>query len=122
EHGFIGLFLYLLLMGQTWFFAGWVIRNARNEPDGAWMIFLARMLQVSQIGFLVGGTFLSLSYWDMPFYQTVVIVAMRRLLKERQATAARSKANGEKIGAQLGEPIGEPRSEPMTVPVLEPKA
>ena len=29
------------------------------------------MIQVSTIGYLVGGAFLSLAYWDMPYYLVV---------------------------------------------------
>jgi putative inorganic carbon (HCO3(-)) transporter len=89
EHGFIGLILFLALWVQTWMMASWIARNARKTPGLEWMENLARMLQVSQIGYLVGGAFLSLAYWDMPYYQMVLIVAMRRLLKERATSASR---------------------------------
>jgi hypothetical protein len=49
------------------------------------MTQLGRMMQVSMIGYLVGGAFLSLSYWDMPYYVAVIVVAMRRLIQEHQA-------------------------------------
>ncbi|WP_417067444.1 putative O-glycosylation ligase, exosortase A system-associated [Niveibacterium terrae] len=83
EHGFIGLFLFLGIGITAWSQAGWVIRHAPAIPEFAWMVSLARMLQVSLAVFAVGGAFLSMTYWDMPYYATVVTVAMKRLLRER---------------------------------------
>lgn len=89
EHGFIGLFLFLSLWFVTWRQAKWVARNASSMPELAWMANLASMIQVSLIAYLAGGAFLSMSYWDMPYYEVVVVVAMRRHIMERQAALAR---------------------------------
>lgn len=91
EHGFIGLFLFLALWIQTWLSANWIVGNVQNQSSNEWMANLARMIQVSLIGYLVGGAFLSLSYWDMPYYQMVIIVALRRLLEERQSSVTATK-------------------------------
>ncbi len=37
------------------------------------------MLQVSLVGYLVGGAFLSLSYWDFYFTMVAILAAMRKL-------------------------------------------
>lgn len=87
EHGFIGLFLFLAFWITAWFQAGWVTKQAQAFEDLSWMVSLARMFQVSLTAFAVGGAFLSLAYWDMPYYFVVAIVAMRRLLSERIALA-----------------------------------
>ncbi len=71
----------------SWMQARCVIRTAPRYEDLKWMESLARMLQVSLIAFAVGGAFLSMSYWDMPYYTVVVIVAMRRLLLDRTKAA-----------------------------------
>jgi hypothetical protein len=41
------------------------------------------MCKVSLVGFAVGGAFLNLAYWDMPYYLMVALVASHRLVKER---------------------------------------
>lgn len=92
EHGYVGLALYLLLYLVVWRNARWVIANAANQPDLQWAVRLERMLQVSLVGFLVGGAFLSLAYFDVPYYVMVIMVATRlyveRELKERAAQPA----------------------------------
>lgn len=88
EHGFVGLGLYLLLLAATWRSASWIIRHARQQPDLEWAEQLATMIQASFIGFAVGGAFLSLLYFDVPYYLMAAIVATRLLVAQQQATAA----------------------------------
>lgn len=90
EHGFLGLFLYLLLGLLTWRDGTWIIRNAATSPELEWARGLATMLQVSLLGFAVGGAFLSLLYFDVPYYLMVAMVATRVVVA--QELAAKSKA------------------------------
>ncbi len=85
EHGFIGLALYLLLGALTWRSAAWIARNGRDDPELLWACSLARMIQASLIGFAVGGAFLSLLYFDVPYYLMAAVVAMRALTEQRLA-------------------------------------
>lgn len=89
EHGFVGLALYLLLGVLTWRSAAWIARQARDAPDLRWAASLATMIQVSMIGFAVGGAFLSLVYYDVPYYLMAAVVATR-LLIEREHQALRA--------------------------------
>lgn len=77
EHGFVGLGLYLLLGVLTWRSAAQIVRQASVQADLAWAGHLAAMVQCSMIGFAVGGAFLSLAYYDVPYYLMAVVVAMR---------------------------------------------
>ena len=43
------------------------------------------MIQVSLVGFFVGGAFLSLAYYDVP-YNLLVAVVLTRLLVEKELT------------------------------------
>lgn len=65
EHGFVGLFLFLLLMGVAFLEAGRIIRQTRNTHDTLWAADLARMIQVSIVGYAVGGLFLNLAWLDL---------------------------------------------------------
>lgn len=93
EHGFLGLALYLLLGFLTWRSASWINKNSRGDPEHAWAADIAMMIQVSLIGFAVGGAFLSLAYFDVPYYLMVAIVATRviieRDMKAKTAMARR---------------------------------
>ncbi|MBV7534771.1 putative O-glycosylation ligase, exosortase A system-associated [Duganella sp. sic0402] len=89
EHGFIGLALYLLLGLLTWRSAAWVVRNSGNDPELLWAGNLARMIQASLIGFAVGGAFLSLLYFDVPYYLMAAVVSLRILTARKLAEAKR---------------------------------
>lgn len=77
EHGFVGLGLYLLLGLFTWRSTKWIVRNSKGHQELAWAASLATMIQASLIGFAVGGAFLSLLYWDVPYYLMAAVIATR---------------------------------------------
>jgi putative inorganic carbon (HCO3(-)) transporter len=84
EHGFVGLGLYLLLGLLTWRSASAVVRDSRGDPELQWAANLARMIQASLMGFAVGGAFLSLLYFDVPYYLMAAVVALRALTQQRR--------------------------------------
>ena len=59
------------------------MRIADDLPDLAWAPNLAAMLQVSLVGYAVGGAFLGLAYFDL-FYHLVALLAVTRAVVERQ--------------------------------------
>lgn len=81
EHGFVGLFLFLLLAILTWRSASWIVRHAAQDVELRWAGHLAAMIQVSLIGYSVGAAFLSLLYFDLPYYLIVAVVATRVLVE-----------------------------------------
>jgi probable O-glycosylation ligase (exosortase A-associated) len=81
EHGFIGLGLYLLLGAFTWRSAAWIVRHSRGHTELQWAGALAAMIQASLIGFAVGGAFLSLLYWDVPYYLMAAIMTTRAVVQ-----------------------------------------
>lgn len=93
EHGFIGLALFLLIWFLVWRSAGWLRKNCRNEPELAWTANLGAMCQVSLVGYAVGGAFLSLAYFDLPYNLLVLIVVARRWVGERQAAIRQTEAS-----------------------------
>jgi probable O-glycosylation ligase (exosortase A-associated) len=92
EHGFVGLGLYLLLAFLTWRKGSWVIRQARGRPDFKWAADLATMIQVSMIGFATGGAFLSLLYYDVPYYLMAAMVVVVGIVERTLAEEATAKA------------------------------
>lgn len=85
QHGYIGLILYLLFWGLTYRTAGRLMKYAVDRPDFEWAGQLGSMVKVSLIGFAVGGAFLSLAYWDMPFYFMAMVVMTEKWIKKRLA-------------------------------------
>jgi putative inorganic carbon (HCO3(-)) transporter len=84
EHGYIGLFLFLLLLALTWFRCTSIIRIAKRRPDAGWARDLATMIQVSMIGYMSAGAFLGLSYFDYIYHLIVVAVVTHHLLTVSQ--------------------------------------
>lgn len=95
DHGWIGLLMYLAFWVTTYFGAGRVAKRARAHADLAWVVSLMNMCKVSMVGFAVGGAFLSLAYWDMPYYLMVLVVVTGMLVRARgQVPAAGQVASG----------------------------
>jgi hypothetical protein len=104
EHGFVGLGLYLLLALFTWRTGSWIIRNAAKLPEYRWASNLATMIQVSLIGFGVGGAFLSLLYFDVPYYLMAAMVATRVLVEKaiKEKVASTVVKGDMPVSAQFG--------------------
>lgn len=83
NHGFFGLLLFLAIGMSTWRSARWLQKNAQGTPQAKWVEDLGAMVQVSMVGYAVGGAFLSLAYYDLPYSLIVVVVLARRWLETR---------------------------------------
>jgi len=81
EQGIPGLMIFLLILWLSWRNAGVVLRLARGDPDWLWASDMAAMIQVSLVAYMVGGAFLGLGYWDMPYTLAAILVLLRRLLE-----------------------------------------
>ena len=64
-------------------------RRARER----WAGQLARSIQVSLIGFGVGGAFVNISYWELQYYELIMLVAAYRLVTAEPAREGRSASN-----------------------------
>jgi len=84
NHGFVGLFLFLGIVFSTWRSAGWLRRQKLSGPDNKWCNDLGTACQVSLAGYAVGGSFLSLSYFDLP-YNIMVMVVLTRIWVEKKS-------------------------------------
>ncbi len=82
EHGFVGLFLFLRIYFLAWRYGAYVIRETRNRPELTWARNLAAMVQVSLFGYAVGGAFLSLSYFDLPYYLVMILVVLKGIVRD----------------------------------------
>jgi len=74
EHGFVGLFLFLLLWFFVWRSADRLRIQGKKLPQTRWLSTLGAMCQVSLAGYAVGGAFLSLSYYDLPYNILALVV------------------------------------------------
>ena len=83
HHGFVGLFIFLMIWASTWWSCAKLRHEAQGIPQARWCGDLAGMCQVSLVGYLVGGSFLSLSYFDLPYYVLVLVVLARVWVRKK---------------------------------------
>jgi probable O-glycosylation ligase (exosortase A-associated) len=83
EHGFVGLALFVLLWVLVWRDASWIIRQSQDQETLRWASDLARMIQVSLVGYFVGGAFLNLAQYDVPYNLLVALVLTRGLVEKQ---------------------------------------
>ncbi len=75
--------LFLGLFGLAWLTAGKVRRLTRKDPELLWLGDLAAMVQVCLVGYLVGGAFLGLAYFDLPYHLVCMVVIARLIVEQR---------------------------------------
>ena len=82
EHGFIGLALFLSLMFMSLASSQRSIRYAKQHEDLAWARSLLAMIQVSILGYLVGGAFLGLAYYDLVYHYLTIVVLTGYIIRK----------------------------------------
>ena len=83
EHGFVGLALFIVFWMLTWQLSRRIIKHTKNDPESKWAYSLATMIQVSLVGYFVGGMFLNLAYWDMPYYLMIALVVTWHVVRSQ---------------------------------------
>lgn len=85
EHGFMGLFIFVGIFALTWKRASAVINRSKSVPELQWARDLVAMCQVGLIGYATGGAFLSLVYFDLPYYLVLIVVVVDRIVAREMA-------------------------------------
>ncbi|MBN9460777.1 MAG: putative O-glycosylation ligase, exosortase A system-associated [Burkholderiales bacterium] len=86
EHGWIGLLLFAYIWVYVWLRCRRVIKLADASEEGRAQALLARMIQVSLVGFAVGGAFVNIGNWDMVYYLAVAALGTTRIIDIQVAT------------------------------------
>lgn len=101
EHGFIGLFLFLLMWFFVWGSAGRLRKQGKLVPQTLWLSDLGAMCQVSLAGYAVGGAFLSLSYYDLPYNIMVLVVLGCRWMDRKEWLVEEKEAQTKLVAADM---------------------
>jgi hypothetical protein len=92
EHGWVGLALFLMILGYSWFNCAWLIRRSRGRPELAWANLLGRMGQAVLVGYATAGAFASQAYLDEYWGIIFIFDAARRLVAKEIAVPVGSVA------------------------------
>jgi probable O-glycosylation ligase (exosortase A-associated) len=97
EHGYPGLFFYLNILAAYFFTCGQVMRLCRKREELRWAGDMASMLQVSLIGFVVGGAFLEIVVFDLLYNLAatamclhLIVLKELNMLKDRPTLAQKA--------------------------------
>jgi putative inorganic carbon (hco3(-)) transporter len=88
--GFSGFLIYMALAFVTWRNTQRIISLAKSQPDLIWLGDLARMIQVSFVGFFIGGAALSMAFYDVYLGLVGLVSAMRYLAEQSKAVSPSS--------------------------------
>jgi putative inorganic carbon (HCO3(-)) transporter len=80
ELGYFGLALFLTLFAVSWRLGSKIVRFCRGKEELEWASMLARMCQVSMIGYMTAGAFLTLAYYDLIYYVITILVVLDKVL------------------------------------------
>jgi putative inorganic carbon (hco3(-)) transporter len=83
HHGFVGLGIFLMMWLSCWRVGNAIRREARGHPQAAWCADLAGMVQASFVGYLLGGAFLDLAYFDLPYNLMILLVLTLAWIRRR---------------------------------------
>jgi len=76
DHGFVGLFLFLLILLSAYLKLGAIKSRAKKKEMDLWVIQLADMLKISLIVYCVSGGTVAAAYFDFIFAIFVLIYAL----------------------------------------------
>ncbi len=86
EHGFVGLTIFLIIGYLGWRIGKRIIKLSKGSESNKWAGDLAAMIQVSLIGYAIGGAFLGLAYFDLPYQLIAILILTLRIIEEKDTT------------------------------------
>jgi O-antigen ligase len=84
EHGWVGLILFLSILGFTWLKCGAIVRRAKGKAELSWARDLAAMIQVTLVAYMSAGAFLGLAYFDYVYHLVAIVVVVHVLVRQPQ--------------------------------------
>lgn len=103
DHGFIGLGLFLFLLGSCLASLRSMRRTLRHFPQGQWITNYSHMIEISLLAYMSCGAFLGRGYFDLA-YQLIVTVSVLKVLHE-QVRRESSVAQEERVPAMAAEEV-----------------
>lgn len=82
EHGYVGLFLFLIMLFAGYYSAGTTAKMFRPYEETKWVGDLAAMIQLSIIGYALGGLTVNIAAFDL-FYHLLITVVLCRVVGDK---------------------------------------
>lgn len=76
NHGFLGLFLFLMILLTGYLKSSFIISAALNNNLPNWIVELAKMLRLSLISYCVSGAAVNVAYFDFLYAIFAIIVVL----------------------------------------------
>jgi O-antigen ligase len=67
DHGFVGFFLFVLLLFMGWRNLAKIRKASCRDPARRWQYDLAGFMQVSMVAYIVAGSALPMAYFDLTY-------------------------------------------------------
>ena len=100
EHGYVGFILFLAIGFATYLAGSTIIRRTKHVPELAWARDLAGMLQVSLVGYAVGGAFINVATFGF-YWQIVAVMAVMSAIVRDKVGARHEMEEGQKFAVPL---------------------
>jgi probable O-glycosylation ligase (exosortase A-associated) len=99
QHGFVALALFLMLLFGSLVRLQRIRKRVSAGSDQAWIAPFAAALQISLIGYIVSGAFLSSAYFDLAYLFYALIAVFDREVRAERTVAAASSESGARVAA-----------------------
>ncbi|MET3118371.1 putative O-glycosylation ligase (exosortase A-associated) [Undibacterium sp. GrIS 1.8] len=76
DHGFVGLLIFVSILGLSFVNAGKVAKKTREANGPDWLFNLATMVRLSIFAYAVGGAALSFAYFDMIYALFAIVIVL----------------------------------------------
>ena len=100
EHGYVAFTLWISLLFGTLLALQRVSRLSCQVSDFSWLPPYAKAVQVSLVGYAVGGVFLGAAYWDI-FYHLVSLCVIMKVLLNKGIQEQYQLENSQEDGARV---------------------
>ncbi len=98
DHGYIGLFIFLMILLVAFNKTGKIVKLAISTEQSESIISLTKMLRVSLVAYCAGGAGVSLAYFDMLYALLALIFALEQLLIKDKSVKSKRRGDAYKIG------------------------
>ncbi len=102
EQGYVGLALFLGLLGSCWLSLRRLSRQAKQVPSLRWVGPYSYMLRASLLAYTISGAFLPRAYFDM-FYTLVATIIVAKVICQRELAQFAVSSASEAVQVNLTE-------------------